>query len=259
MCWILTVLLVVTIAAGAAGFGVLYKHQKEQDEKIEYLIGITDKSEVAYEDDAFNYLAIGNSLTKHPLCNYWWNECGMAASTADKDYYHQIVAYLESAYGKVVSEATNGASWETQATDRQETLVAFDNYLSPKLNLVTIQFGENAQDLTTYEEDFEELIQYVKDHAPNADIVVIGDYWVNGNRDELKKTAAENCGVSYVSLKEIQNKEEYNAGMDTKVYDADGGEHKIWHGGVAAHPGDKGMEYIAQATIEAIKKLQPKD
>ena len=251
-----SVLLVVTIIAGVVGFTVIYKHQKEQDEKIAYLIDLTDKNEVGYEDGAFNYLAIGNSLTKHPLCSYWWNECGMAASTADKDYYHQIVEHLKSKHDKVVSVATNGASWETQATDRQETLVAFDNYLSPKLNLVSIQFGENAQDLTTYEEDFEELIRYIQEHAPNAKIVVIGDYWVKENRDELKKQAADNCGVSYVSLKEIQNKDEYHAGKDTVVYDKDGGEHRIWHDGVAIHPGDKGMEYIANAAIKVIDSLE---
>lgn len=34
--------------------------------------------DIQYIDNGFNYLAIGNSITKHKKCDYWWNEIGMA-------------------------------------------------------------------------------------------------------------------------------------------------------------------------------------
>ena len=51
-----------------------------------------DKRKIKWKDGAFNYLAIGNSLTLHGICEYWWNECGMAASSLEKDYVHQLNA-----------------------------------------------------------------------------------------------------------------------------------------------------------------------
>lgn len=38
----------------------------------------------------YNYFAIGNSITIHGKCDYWWNVCGMAASTLENDYVHQL-------------------------------------------------------------------------------------------------------------------------------------------------------------------------
>lgn len=42
-----------------------------------------------------NILFIGNSITLHGKCNYWWGEWGMAASDKEKDYVHQLVKRLE--------------------------------------------------------------------------------------------------------------------------------------------------------------------
>ena len=41
--------------------------------------------------------------------------------------------------------------------------------------------------------------------------------------------------------------------MDTIVYDSEGREHIVKHDGVAVHPGDKGMKYIADSVISVIE------
>lgn len=42
-------------------------------------------------DQGINYFAIGNSITSHPIADYWWNDgVGMAASCEENDYVHQI-------------------------------------------------------------------------------------------------------------------------------------------------------------------------
>lgn len=54
--------------------------------------------------------------------------------------------------------AVNFATWEIAGTDRAEFLTMLDNYLDSCIDLVTVQLGENSQNLKTFESDYEELI-----------------------------------------------------------------------------------------------------
>ena len=263
--------LVVAILIVAIGsyFGYRFiRHENNQNQRINNLekevsvlndslsilqdnINALKNSDIEWSNDSYNYLAIGNSITKHPICNYWWNEIGMAASSEDKDYVHLISSALPQP-SKVV--AYNFSVWETQSHDRAETLSLLDWYLSDKLDLVTIQLSENVSDVSTFENDYVELISYVKKGAPNAQIIVIDDFWDSGEKSMMKQLAAEQENVGFVSLEDIKEKTEYQAGLGTLVYDKDGNKHIIEHEGVAVHPGDKGMEYIAMAVEKIIEK-----
>lgn len=208
---------------------------------------------VEYSDTAFNYLAIGNSITIHGLADYWWNEAGMAASVAENDYVHLVADYLEETHGEVCFYSANYYEWEQQAHDRAETYDAIAPYLSAKLDLITVQLGENVIDATTFESDFAALLTYLSRHAPNAEILVIDDFWDEGEREGVKERAADAAGVRFVSLDEIQGDQEYQCGVGATVFDAEGQPHVVEHAGVAIHPGDKGMRYIADRIIDALK------
>ena len=177
----------------------------------------------------------------------------MAASSEDKDYIHLIKSYLEESTETCLN-AANFADWETHGQDRSEFLSLLDGYLDIRIDLITIQLGENAGDIATFKEDFKELLNYISLRCPKAQIIVFGDFWSYENRDELKKDACNESGVTYVSLDDIKNNPEYQASLNTIVYDKDGNEHIIEHEGVAAHPGDKGIEYIADKVIDALKQ-----
>ena len=226
---------------------LLKQQMSEMKTQIDWILG-----KIEYSDTAFNYLAIGNSITLHPMVDYWWNEIGMAATTEDNDYVHLVADYLKQNSGDVCFYAMNYYKWENQAHDRAETYEVIDPYLSAKLNLVTIQLGENVSDTTTFETDFEALINYVKEKAPEARILIIDDFWNDEDREEMKKKAAVNTGVQFLSLDEIKDNPEYQCGLGTVVYDAAGNEHVVEHNG-AVHPGDKGMKYIADTIIAALK------
>lgn len=209
-------------------------------------------AQVCNTGGGYNYLAIGNSITYHVIADVWWAEDGMAATKPENDYFHLVSSHLVQKYGDVNSMACNGGHWELLYTDRAETLSLLDPYLNANLDLVTVQLGENATELTTFESDFEYLIQYIQEAAPDAQIIIVGDFWNYDNRDELKKAAAEACGVIYISLEEIKEDKKYQCGLGTVVYGDDGREHIVEHFGVARHPGDAGMRYIADMIIKEI-------
>ncbi len=206
----------------------------------------------AFGTDGYHYLAIGNSITVHGKCDYWWSETGMAATEGEKDYFHLVTAYLEETYGETAAYAYNFGNWELLNTDRAEALALLDAYLIPDMDLVTIQLSENVKDTTTFKTDFSYLIQYIAEKCPTAQIIVIDDFWSSA-RSALKREAVEGCGVLFVDLNEIRGKEEYQCGYDTIVYGDDGTAHTVTHSGVASHPGDAAMEYIADAVIAAIE------
>lgn len=251
--------LAAVFCAGAAGYGIaavgyekrvgrLEKEVEDLNEKIKRA------GKVEWSETGFNYLAIGNSITKHGLCDYWWNEIGMAATTQENDYVHRVTSFLEEKNDEVCMMACNYAVWEGQARDRAETFELINKYLDDRVDLVTVQLGENVSDLTTYEADYEELLRHIRKNAPSAQILVIDDFWQEGDRSFLKEAAAANTGATFVSLAAIVNREEYQCGMGTIVYDADGEAHTVTHEGVAAHPGDLGMEYIADEIIKALEQ-----
>ena len=108
---------IIVLSMGVLGYKFI-QNEINQNEKISELQNdITflktelkewnNSKRVNYSDTAFNYVAIGNSITKHVINDYWWNEIGMAATSQDKDYVHLISSYLEDLHGEVCMNAVN--------------------------------------------------------------------------------------------------------------------------------------------------------
>ena len=235
--------------------GVLCVHESNQqkrivamEEKIKLLQAESNRKTVHWNPENYNYLAIGNSITLHQINDYWWNECGMAATTLEKDYVHQTSIMLNA-----TEYAYNFSIWEITASDRTQTLSLLDGLLSNDIDLITLQLSENTSDLDTFDSDFEEMIRYIQERCSNAQIIVIGDFWDTGTKDEMKSVACVNTGVSFISLDEIKNKPEYECEIGTEVYDSDGQPHIVEHKGVSLHPNDKGMKWIADRIVEEVK------
>ena len=148
--------------------------------------------------------------------------------------------------------AYNFYIWEVQKNDRTETLEILDSYLCPELNIITIQLGENIIDIDNLENDLTQLIKHIKDKSPMAAIVLIGDFWKVEEREEIKSRVCRNTDSFFISLDNISNKKEYKCGINTVTYDEEGEEHIVIHSGVARHPNDRAMKYIADRIMEHI-------
>ena len=132
--------------------------------------------------------------------------------------------------------------------DTFPTIALAAAYLHDEMNV-----GENASNLTTFQDDYEELVKYVKNNARNARIILVGNFWTNVEQEKMKKMVAKTLQIPYADLSAIQNDNTYQAGLGTMVEGADGVQHEIEHEGVAGHPGDKGMKWIAERIFDCIQ------
>ena len=203
------------------------------------------------DDGIYNILAIGNSITIHPVCNYWWGSWGMAATSPEKDYAHQVALGLQQVYGNINLDVYR-SGWEG-SPNRNMMLPNMDEALKNNYDLVVIQLGENVKSLSTFEDDFGMLINYVRLSQPTAKIVVVGDYWYMYGRDGIKQRVAENTGSIFVDISPIRGVSKYRSSIGTKVLGYDGKYHSIYTGDVAIHPNDAGMAYIAGRVLESIQ------
>lgn len=255
---ILTIFLITITITFSILLAQYDKKIKIQNNRISSLEALEDyrllKDNIVYTDSGFNYLAIGNSITVHDVNEYWFSKCGMGASKAENDYFHLVKSNLEKKLNEVNAYAVNYIDWELQANDRAETYTIINKYLSPKIDLITIQLGENANDMSTFEFDLENLINYIKKIAFDAKIIIIDDFWQNENRTNIKQNISNKTNVSFISLDEIKGKKEYQCGMNSIVYDDLGNSHQVTHSGVAKHPNDQAMKYIADNIIDVLNK-----
>ncbi len=212
-----------------------------------------EASETEPEKKTFTYLALGNSITKHGKCGYWWNECGMAASTAEKDYFHLVKAHLETEHDNVNATAYNFSAWEITAADRAQTLLTLEGYLSAKPDLITVQLSENVTDMTDFSGDFAYMLDWLAEKCPEAEIIVIDEFW-NAQKSDIKRGICAEKKVAFADLSEIRGKKEYQSSMGAVVYGDDGQAHTVDHTGVSGHPGDSGMKYIADKVMSLIGK-----
>jgi hypothetical protein len=196
------------------------------------------------KEGGLKVLFVGNSITLHgPNSEIGWSgNWGMAASSMDKDYVHLTAAMLEEKYGKVETCILNCAAWERGYADTEEVL---DKHYSQGrdfgADLVIIRLGENMPHDASFacKPHFEEMIRYfaVKD---GVKVVLTDSFWRNDARDAMIKQIAKENGYAFCQLHDL---EEDECTMAIGLFE---------HEGVARHPGDIGMQRIAERIVEAI-------
>ncbi|WP_417378433.1 SGNH/GDSL hydrolase family protein [Gimesia sp.] len=195
-------------------------------------------------------LFLGNSITLHgPSKKIGWDgNWGMAASRQDNDYVHLVTRSLAKSTGDTPKMlAKNIATFE-----RQYATFDLKNKLKDAFafqpDLVILAIGENVPSLKTAEEQAQFqasvgklLKQLQTDNQPT--IIVRSSFWANQMKDEALRKACQKAGGTYVDISSLSKDEKHYARS----------ERDFQHAGVAAHPGDQGMQAIADAILKAVQ------
>ncbi len=226
-----------------------------------------------YDGDTFRIVCIGNSVTQHPYVaqnespeGYWLQDWGMAASAREKDYAHVLEQKMASIYGETSLEVYNYNAWETAEASGipRSTLLPnldplFEGEKGEDTDLIIIQLGESCTMFDNLMQDYIDLINYVHSKAPNAAIgitatVIIMDEVRNAAVDNIKQMICQSMSLPYVSMSGYN--ESMWVGEGTVIYNEQG-QPTVISFIQRTHPGDVGMQYIADQIYTVLEPYLP--
>lgn len=196
-------------------------------------------------------LFLGNSITKHgPKADIDWSgNWGMAASAESNDYVHLVTKALGEKPGpkpevmvKNIADFERGYAGYDVAGKMKE---AFEF----GADLVIVAIGENVpalksgEDKAKFKNSVDQLLKGLTARK-QATLVVRSCFWANQAKDEVLQQACREAGGIFVDIGSL-SKDEGNYARS---------ERPIKNAGVANHPGDRGMQAIADALVKALRK-----
>ena len=187
-------------------------------------------------------IVVGNSITSHgPLPDKgWFGNWGMAASSQEQDYFHQIAGKLKTLYPAVEITVAHDVAFEQNYQNYQYENLKYLIDLEP--DLIIMRIGENVSSQVGAE--FENsYAKYIKTLTTNRKVKVIctTSFW--STKSEVSKkimNVANTNGYLLVDLQPLSNDSSYSAFKFFK------------DPGIAAHPSDKGMKAIANLIGEKL-------
>lgn len=187
----------------------------------------------------------GNSITRHePNASLgWFGDWGMAASSIDKDYVHLVVAELDKRYGKVDYCIAQGAAWEWGYPNTEKVFEEFYSQVREfNADIIVIRIGENITAKKHLEIDCKPHFSKIVDLlvGDNAEKVIITDMFWYAIYNDCFREVCEEKGYTFCHLTDL---EEDESTMAKGLFE---------HAGVAGHPGDYGMQCIANRILDKI-------
>jgi len=217
------------------------------------LLGVSDTGLFATDVVPTKVTVLGNSLTSEH------GGIGMAASDQNHDWYHMVSDYiLTKNHTAVIKPRFNASTWEATPTSAGRQAY-FDNTLAPLIDadtdLVIIQLVDNVNTdakLATLGEDAKTLITNIRTKAPHARVLWVAGWFVDDNKINLIKTACLARGALFVDITAYKDDAKYKGTMGATRTGIDGTTWTVTNPGEALHPGDLGMQKIAEVVEEAL-------
>jgi len=195
---------------------------------------------------------IGNSITLHgPKEDIdWHGNWGMAATEAERDYVHLLSKRLEEATKRKPQLSVRNLADFERGYEQYDIESGLAETLAFQPDLIIVSLGENvpsldsAQKVQAFEAAFLSLLQRLRSQteAKPRRILVRGTFWRDDAKEAAMKSASQKVEARFVSLE----------GLDQDPLNFGRAERPWKHEGVGGHPGDLGMERIADRLWEAI-------
>lgn len=197
---------------------------------------------------ALKILFVGNSITRHGYKADigWPYDHGMAASCPEKDYFHLTMARVRALHPDASSCLTQAALWERHFYE-DGILEEFAEARAYAADILIYRLGENVdvKDLEThdYTAALREFLRYLTAENPRCKIIFTTNFWIKVPVDNAVYTIAKEYGATVHDLGML-GEDDRNKAIGL-----------FEHSGVAAHPGDIGMQAIADEIWSELKNL----
>lgn len=190
------------------------------------------------EGNGLRVLFVGNSITWHECKPEigWFHEWGMAASSREKDYVHLCYEHIKAKDPEAVLGICRAALWERGYLHGKEILSNYENARRFHAQLIIVKLSANSPyenfDEQSYGREFAEFMRFL-DPSGQAKVIVASEYYHHPAENSMREFAEAN-GYPFCVLSDLGDREELKAlGL-------------FEHEGVANHPGDQGMQKIAE-------------
>ena len=199
-----------------------------------------------------NILIFGNSLTRER------GGIGMCASDQYHDYYHIVREYLENLNSElVISDRSSLVSFESATTTAERNLwwESIKTDFSESTDLVILQMIDNvntAEKLATFEQDSIDLIFKIRQVSERARILWVAGWFVSESKMEMIRRVCEKTGTELVDITQFNSNQQFKGKIGMERTGIDGSTWIVDNTGEASHPGDLGMQKIAEKIIEKI-------
>lgn len=180
---------------------------------------------------------------------------GCTASDSKHDWAYLLTEKLKVKSPSVTVKKLHDAKFEQAESD-----TAAENYISNEFaeadknnDLVIVQIGDNANTelrRTTFKNNFSKLISAIRTNNPAADIVVAGAWFNNGRIQDFLQAQASHLNYTVVPLSDLCTSANMATVGDTVTFD-DGVQMQVYEA-IRTHPGNKGMEAIANRIYDSL-------
>ncbi len=189
-------------------------------------------------------LFTGNSMTLHGVKTEigWTHNWGMAASEKEKDYVHVLMKKVQETDRDAAFCICQVSEWEVKYKNGSETHELFASARDFDPDVIIMRFVENCPkaefDSYLFKTELGKLLQYLNASGKAKTIITTG-FWRHPGDPAIRTYATENC----LPLVELGDLGDDDAMKAIGLFE---------HSGVAAHPGDLGMEKMAERIFEKI-------
>lgn len=186
---------------------------------------------------------VGNSITRHGEAPQigWNHNFGMAASAIENDYVHRVIHKLEEKYDSVSACVCNAFQWETHYQEEDATYHYFQSVKAFHPDVLVMRLIENCSldvfDFDIFRKEYEKFVDYLADE--HTKIIFTTSFWKHPG-DKVIEEVAKLKNSTCIYLGDLGEQDEMKAiGL-------------FENSGVANHPGDLGMQAIAERILKVL-------